>query len=301
MKNYILMMRPRHWSKNIFVFAALLFGGKLIAPADEVFLAILSASAAFVCFSLASAAIYIFSDIIDRNKLTSPDNMISAGKVSLSASVLLAIVCTAVAMAGAFMLVNQLAVVLGAYIVLMGLYVILFRSTFILDVIIVAISFVLCAMAGAIVIGAFISKWLIICTFSLCLFLGFGKRRGQLATLTVEQLAVSKELKNYTVELLGHMLDITGALTIICFLLYSLDDRTVEFFGTSNLIYTMPFVLYGVFRFSWLIQKGHYADPLELLFADRPFQVAIGGWLFCSIFIIYAGRIDIDSSGILAY
>ena len=118
----------------------------------------------------------------------------------------------------------------------------------ILDCVIISIGFCLRAVAGAIVVGVFISPWLIICTFALCLFLGFGKRRSEVEQLGKNGESFRKTLAGYTPELLAHMFDVTGGLAIVCFVLYAMDDRTKALFGTNNLVYTTPLVLYCVFR-----------------------------------------------------
>jgi len=298
-------MRPSHWSKNAFVFAALIFGRKLAGPIDDVLLTIASAAGAFLCFSLAASAVYIFNDIIDieADKLH-PEKCkrpITAGTVSVGASGVLSILCAAAALIGSFMLVREFAIIIFAYIGLMILYSLLLKRMIILDCIVISVGFCLRAVAGAIVVGVFISPWLIICTFALCLFLGFGKRRSEIAQLREDSESFRATLADYTPELLAHMLDVTSGLAIVCFLLYSMDDQTLRLFGTNNLVYTTPLVMYCIFRFSALIQKGTYSDPVQLILKDRPFQAGLVLWgLFC-IVIIYAGKLGINLGAIWAY
>jgi hypothetical protein len=151
------------------------------------------------------------------------------------------------------------------------------------------------------VVGVFISPWLIICTFALCLFLGFGKRRSELEVLAENSESFRRTLGGYTPELLGHMLNVSSVLAIICFLIYSMDERTVAFFGTKALVFTVPLVLYCIFRFSLLVQKGLYSGPVEIILHDLPFQTGLVLWVLSCIFMVYAGKFGFDLFGVLAY
>ncbi len=305
MKDYFLIMRPSHWSKNVFVFVGLVFGGKLIGPIDEVALAVGSAVGGFLCFSLASSAVYMFNDIIDRKADSlHPEKRkrpIAAGSISAGSAVVMSVLCAVAAIICSFMLVNELAIVIVVYIGLMILYSLLLKRMMILDCVVISVGFCLRAVAGAIVVGVFISPWLIICTFALCLFLGFGKRRSEIAQLGEDGESFRITLAGYTPELLAHMLDVTSGLAIVCFLLYAMDDRTLRVFGTNNLVYTTPLVLYCVFRFSALIQKGKYSGPVQFILRDRPFQLGLALWVLSCIGIIYANKLGISLSAIWAY
>ena len=300
MKSYLLILRPSHWSKNFFVFAGLVFGGKLFGPFDEVLLSIGSAVGAFFCFCLAASAIYIFNDIIDRRtdglhpeKCKRP---IAAGSVGINSAVVVSALCAAGAIIGSFVLARSFASVILAYIVLMILYSLLLKKMMILDCVVISIGFCLRAIAGAIVVGVFISPWLIICTFALCLFLAFSKRRGEIILLRENSESFRRTLAGYTPELLAHMLDVTSGLAVVCFLLYAMDDRTLRIFGTNNLVYTTPLVLYCIFRFSLLIKQGSFTDPLQLMYKDLPFQIGLVLWFILCIGIIYADKLGFGST-----
>ena len=298
-------MRPSHWSKNIFVFAALVFGKDLLGSLDEVLLAVGSAVGGFFCFSLAASAIYIFNDIIDRetDRLHPEKSQrpIAAGAVTVPFAAVMSVLCAVVAIVGSFMLAHSFAIVILTYIVLMILYSLLFKQMMILDCVVISVGFCLRAVAGAVVVGVFISPWLIICTFALCLFLGFGKRRSEIAQLREDSESFRKTLGGYTPELLAHMLDVTSGLAIVCFLLYAMDDRTLRVFGTNNLVYTTPLVLYCIFRFSTLIQKGKFSGPVQLILRDQPFQIGFMLWVLFCIGIIYANKLGISLAAIWAY
>jgi len=301
---YLEIMRPAHWSKNLFIFAAIVFGRRLFGPANQVILDVLSVLAGFFCFSMASAAVYIFNDIIDRQtdrlhpeKAKRP---LAAGTVTVFSASILALFCAAVAVICSLLLVRAFAVLILCYIVLTVVYSLLLKRVMILDVITISIGFVLRAMAGAVIVGVLISPWLIICTFMLCLFIGFGKRRSEIALLDQNSQAFRATLAGYTPELLSHMLDVTSGLAIASFLLYSMDERTIHSLGSNNLFYTTPFVLFCIFRFSLLIQKGKYTGPVRILLHDLPFQIGLVLWGLACIAIVYADKLGIGF-GILAY
>lgn len=299
---FLQIMRPLHWTKNVFVFAALVFGKKLIGPIDEVFPAVGGAVGGFFCFSLAASAIYIFNDIIDResDKLHPEKSQrpIAAGAVTVGSAAVLSVLCAVAAIVCSYLLVNRLAIVILIYIGLMVLYSLLLKRMMILDCVTISIGFCLRAIAGAVVVGVFISQWLIICTFALCLFLAFSKRRSEIALLRENSESFRKTLAGYTPELLAHMLDVTSGLAIVCFLLYAMDERTLDIFGTNDLVYTTPIVLYCVFRFSALIQKGKYSNPVQLILRDRPFQIGLLLWVLACIGIIYADKLGISFGSI---
>ena len=284
------IMRPQHWTKNVFVFAALIFGQKIAAP-----LAVGRAVGGFICFCFAASAIYIFNDIIDRKTdILHPEKRkrpIAAGFVSIGSAAAVSAICAAAAIIGSFALAQSFASAILAYIVLMILYSLFFKRMMIMDCVVISIGFCLRAIAGAIVVGVFISPWLIICTFALCLFLAFSKRRGEIILLGENSDSFRQTLAGYTPELLAHMLDVTSGLAVVCFLLYAMDDRTLRIFGTNNLVYTTPLVLYCIFRFSLLIQQGSFSDPLQIVYKDSPFQIGLALWVLSCIGIIYADKL----------
>jgi 4-hydroxybenzoate polyprenyltransferase len=284
-------LRPVHWVKNVFVFAALVFSRRLAGPWTESWPAVGLALGAFVCFCLASSAIYILNDVLDRKtdrvhpqRRTRP---IAAGRVTVSAALALAAGCAVLALAGSLLLSAPLVAIILAYMLLMVFYSMGLKHVMILDCAIIALGFCLRAVAGAVVINVFISPWLVICTFALTLFLAFSKRRGEIAQLQADSEAFRKTLGEYTPELLAHMLDVSSVLAVVCFLLYAMDFRTRELFGSNNLVYTTPVVLYCIFRFSALTQKGLYGDPVKLIVADRPFQIGLALWAVLCVGIIY--------------
>jgi 4-hydroxybenzoate polyprenyltransferase len=293
---FLQVMRPLHWTKNMFVFAALIFGHKLNEP-----LAVGRAIGGFFCFCLAASAVYILNDIIDRHRdRLHPEKCkrpIASGRLKINSAVIFSALCAAVAIIASFMLSPTFAVVILIYIVLMVLYSILLRRIMILDCVVIAIGFCLRAVAGAVVVEVFISQWLIICTFALCLFLAFGKRRSEIALLQEDSELFRNTLSGYTTELLAHMIDVTSGLAVVCFLIYAMDDRTLQTFGNNHLVYTTPLVLYCIFRFSSLIQTGKYPGPVQLILTDLPFQIGFVAWVIASVVIVYADKLGIFFGG----
>ena len=277
------------------MFAALIFGQKIAAP-----LAVGRAVGGFICFCLAASAIYIFNDIIDRKTdMLHPEKRkrpIASGSVSTGSAAVVSVLCAAAAIIGSIVLARNFAIVILAYIVLMIFYSLLFKRMMILDCVVISIGFCLRAIAGAVIVGVFISPWLIICTFALCLFLAFSKRRGEIILLGENSESFRQTLAGYTPELLAHMLDVTSGLAVVCFLLYAMDDRTLRIFGTNNLVYTTPLVLFCIFRFSLLIQQGSFSDPLQIVYKDSPFQISLVLWVLSCIAIIYADKLGFGST-----
>ncbi len=293
---FLQIMRPLHWIKNMFVFAALVFGQKL-----NVASAVGRAIGGFVCFCLAASAVYILNDIIDRQRdRLHPEKCkrpIAAGSVTIGSALVIAALCAAVAIIGSFMLSPAFAIIILMYIGLMILYSLLLRRMMILDCVVISTGFCLRAVGGAVVVEVFISPWLVICTFALCLFLAFGKRRSEIALLNEDSESFRITLSGYTPELLAHMLDVTSGLAVVCFLLYAMDAKTVDRFGSGNLVYTTPLVLYCIFRFSAMIQEGKYSDPVKFILNDLPFQVGFVLWVIGCFIIIYADKLGIGFGG----
>ena len=294
---FFQIMRPLHWTKNMFVFAALVFGHKLNVP-----LALGRAIGGFACFCLAASAVYILNDIIDRQRdRLHPEKCkrpIASGTVAVDSAVVVAVLCAALAITAAFLLGRIFASIILMYIILMVLYSLLLRRIMILDCVVIATGFCLRAVAGAVVVEVFISQWLIICTFALCLFMAFGKRRSEIVLLQGNGESFRNTLSGYTPELLAHMIDVTSGLAVVCFLLYAMDDRTLQTFGNNHLVYTTPLVLYCIFRFSSLIQTGKYLGPVQLIIHDLPFQIGFVVWVIASVVIVYADKLGINFSGI---
>ena len=286
MKRYLILMRPLEWIKNVFLFAALIFGHKLSDPVS-----IGRAIAGFICFSLASSSIYIFNDILDcqADKLhpAKSKRPIAARTVSTTKAAILSIVCTAIAVAGSLILAQKFTLIIVSYIGMMIFYSLFFKKIMILDCIIISVGFCLRAIAGAVLVNVYASPWLLVCTFALCMFMAFGKRKSEIAKLGQNGESFRATLGGYTPELLSHMINVSSGIAFTCFLLYSMDTRTINLFGSNHLVYTTPLVLYCIFRYSALLQNGKYSDPTQIILKDISLQIAFFLWILSCIIIIY--------------
>ena len=287
----IRLVRPGHWIKNLIVLFPVVFAMRT----DEV-AAWRAAGLAAVAFCLAASAIYIFNDICDRtaDRLhpRKKDRPLAAGQISAAEAVVEALCLMAGGIVVALCVNNLLPVVVILYVLLQFAYTLLLKHKVIVDVICIALGFVLRAVAGAIAIGAEVSSWLFVCTFTLCLFLGFCKRCNEMATLSEPRKASGhrKALARYSSELLTHLITLSAGVAVMAFLLYASNNRTVENFGTNYLMYTLPIVVYGITRFAMLSLKGCYTDPTDLFLHDKPFQLTVVVWFAAVVAVIRWGR-----------
>ncbi len=288
------ILRPRHWPKNVFVLAGVVFSQKLFGPGSQAMLAAGKALGALICFCLVSSAVYICNDLVDRKAdrlhARKSQRPIASGRVTQKQALRLMVFCLSGSLIGSYLIEPFLTLWALAYFGLMLFYSMSLKRVMILDCIVIAVGFCLRAVAGAVAVDVAISSWLVICTFALCLFLGFGKRRSEIEQLTGDAQAYRQTLAGYTPELLAHMMNVTSGLAIVCFLLYATNAETEPKPWTEHpLAYTMPLVLFCIFRFSAMIQKGTHAGPVQVFWADRPFQVGLILWVAACLVILYYG------------
>ena len=293
-RDMIKLARPAHWIKNVFVLMPLVFGMQLAKPD-----AWIKAIIATVAFCLASSFAYIINDIkdaeSDRLHPRKKDRPIAAGRITVKTGLIEAFVLLVLSAGIAYSVSVPLLVMVGAYVLLQVCYSELFKRKVLLDVICIAIGFVLRAVAGAVAIDVEISPWLFVCMFTLCMFLGFCKRYNEVVTLGDVTAAANHRatLLQYTPDLLTHLITISAGIAVVGFLLYSLNERTVEHFGTDYFVYTLPVVVYAIFRFAMLSMKGIYSDPTDIILHDRAFQATVVLWLALAMTIIsYGPRIQ---------
>ena len=280
-------MRPRQWTKNFFVFAAIIFGHRVLDPA-----AIRNTLAAFCLFCLLSGSVYILNDVADAEKdrehpikRTRP---VAAGRLPKSVGLLAALLIAAGTVALSFTITPAFAAIAIAYLALNLLYSLALKHVVILDVLLVAIFFVLRAAAGAAAISVEISPWLLICTILLALFIALSKRRHELVLLEENASAHRSSLLEYTPYLLDQMIAVATASTLMAYCLYTVDERTIREFGTNHLMYTIPCVIFGIFRYLYLIhQKGEGGNPDRIILSDRPFFVNLLVWTGIVAVVIY--------------
>ncbi len=298
---YLRLLRPAQWIKNLFVFAGVVFGRRLTGP-DALSAALLSV-VGFVCLSLISSVVYIINDIHDREEdrlhPRKRNRPIAAGQITIASAAGLATALLVVGMAVSWAIDRGFGLVVTLYFLLQIGYTFGFKHAVILDVVAIGLGFVLRAVSGAELVDVAISPWLVLCTFTLCLFMGFSKRRCELNALAANQAGNAHDhrrtLALYTPDLLNHMTTLTAGIAIVSFMLYCVDDRTIsEFgggalgrFGSQCLLYTLPIVVYAVFRFAVLVEHGQVDGPTDVVTRDRPFQIAIALWAVAAVGIVY--------------
>jgi 4-hydroxybenzoate polyprenyltransferase len=277
-------MRPRQWTKNAFLFAALVFDGKLFHLVD-----FMRTLAGFGLFCLISSAIYIFNDLLDvesdRQHPVKKNRPIASGKLPVSVAVAAGSVLVVFTLAAGYALAWQFALTLFVYFILMLAYSKWLKRILILDVLILAAGFVLRVHAGTtlIVVERF-SPWLYVLMTLLALYLGFGKRRAELALLAEEASTHRRVFDGYTVPLLDQFITIVSGTTIVAYSLYTFFRPAAP----ESLMLTIPFVVYAIFRYLYLVQvKKIGGEPEEILLSDHPLQISILLWGLAILTVFY--------------
>jgi 4-hydroxybenzoate polyprenyltransferase len=285
--NLLLSLRPNQWTKNLFVFGALVFAQKLNDPH-----AVLRATAAFVVFCALSGAVYLVNDVLDREqdqrhplKAMRP---IASGAVDPKTALVIALALAASALVAASRFGLPFFATACAYLGLLWAYSAYLKHFVILDVLTIAAGFTLRAVAGGAAISVPVSHWLLVCTSLLALFLALSKRRHELVLLAEEAPDHRPSLDQYTPYLLDQMIAVVTASTLIAYAFYTISPETTEKFGTDLLSLTIPFPLYGIFRYLYLVHRRDLGgSPAELLLNDRPLLVCVALWAFAVVLIIY--------------
>jgi 4-hydroxybenzoate polyprenyltransferase len=285
--NLIISLRPDQWTKNLIVFAALIFAVKLLDPA-----ALALASAAFLIFCVLSGCVYLMNDVSDREadrrhplKRWRP---IASGALGAGTALAWAVGLSTVALAAAYALRPLFALTAAAYLALFVLYTRTFKHVVILDVMSIAIGFVLRAVAGGLVIGVPVSDWLLVCTILLALFLGLAKRRHEITMLADGASGHRRILEEYDPYLLDQMIAIVAAATLVVYIIYCASPETAERFGTRLLVLTTPFPIYGIFRYLYLVHRKHGGgSPSDMLLRDRPLLGCVALWGIAVVLLIY--------------
>jgi 4-hydroxybenzoate polyprenyltransferase len=289
---YISGLRPRQWIKNLIVLAPLIFSRNLFHPD----MALLSFVALGI-FCLLSGAIYIFNDLVDyqqdRAHPVKRSRPIASGRITRKGALAFGMVIAVAGLSAAAWLDRSFFWVCLAYTGLMVAYSAGLKHMVVLDVLIISIGFVLRAMAGVEVLkdadpGVVMSPWLLVCTLFLALFLGFSKRRNELDLLAHKAGLHRKSLEDYSKEFLDAMIAVVTASTVIAYAIYTIWPGTVEKFNTRNLIYTIPFVVFGLFRYMYLvIMKNEGGSPSEILVSDAPLVIDIVLWVCVAGLVLY--------------
>ena len=287
LKHILLSMRPEQWIKNFFVFTALLFSKNLLNPSKDI-----EAIIGFVIFCMVTGCAYMVNDLVDleKDKLhpVKSRRPLASGKLKKeTAAKIIVLVCLASLFFAFYMNILFGFIVLAYFLLNIG-YSIYLKNIVIIDVVSIAAGFVLRVLGGAVIISVVASQWLILCTILLSLFLGFSKRRHELILLEDSATSHRRVLEHYSPYFLDQMIAVVTASTLICYALYTMSGDTVEKLGTSKLIYTIPFVLYGIFRYLYLVhQKEEGGSPTEIMFTDKPMIINICLWVISSVVFIY--------------
>jgi len=284
---YLTILRPYQWVKNVLVFSGLIFSTSLFKRD------VLSVSlAAFVIFCLASSSIYILNDLrdfkLDKLHPLKMNRPIASGKVSKISAIIIMLILLPAAVLSSYFLDKDFFLIIIAYIGLNIAYSFGLKNVVILDAFIVAIGFLLRAFAGCVVIKVDVTPWLFICTLSLALIVSFGKRRNELNILKNYAKDHRETLQYYNIQLLDIILTICSATAIGTYSLYTMADETVLRFGNQRLIITSPFVMYGIFRYLFLIYtQNEGGDPTKFLIKDIPTIINGILWILSVGCIIY--------------
>jgi 4-hydroxybenzoate polyprenyltransferase len=284
----LISLRPQQWTKNLIVFGGLLFGRRLF---DGV--AVLQASAAFAVFCALSGVVYLTNDVADRERDRlhpfKKHRPIASGAVPPGIALATAVALGAAALGVSFWVRFEFGLIAAAYIVLQTVYSSWLKHVVIIDVLTIALGFVLRAVAGAVAIAVPISHWLLICTILLALFLALSKRRHELLLLAEGATNHRRILQEYSPYLLDQMIGVVTASTLMAYIFYTISPETTQKFGTPLLGLTIPFPIYGIFRYLYLVhQKEGGGNPSELLLNDRPLLVCVALWGIAVAAIIYA-------------
>lgn len=287
LQSLVKLARPGHWIKNSVVLAALFFAG-VANDKTSVLLAIAAAG----IFCLLSSAIYTLNDIIDREldkkhplKKTRP---IASGEITVGPAIIFFVILSALGFAGALIIGHNLVFICTLFFILNLLYSFRLKHIVILDVMTIAIGFVLRAYAGAAAIDVPASKWMLINTLFLALFLGFGKRRHELVSLEEKATDHRKILEKYSPYLLDQLIGVVTSTVVVVYTLYTLSTEVSEKLGTEYLYFTVPFVVYGIFRYLYLIHKeDEGGSPTQVLISDKPLLINVILWVVTVILILY--------------
>jgi 4-hydroxybenzoate polyprenyltransferase len=281
-------LRPEQWTKNLFVFAGVLFGGHLLDA-----LAMARAIAAFALFCALSGVVYIFNDLADRAadqrhplKRRRP---IASGRLSPTTAAITATVLGLGSLVAAVLLSPMFAVLGATYVAVLVLYSVVLKHLVIIDALTIAAGFVLRAAAGAVAVSVPISHWLLVCTTLLALFLVLSKRRHELTLLADGAMTHRPILEEYSPYLLDQMIAVVTASTLVAYSVYATSAETAERLRTTRLGLTIPFVLYGIFRYLYLVHhKRAGGSPADLLLTDRPLLACVGLWALSVALILYS-------------
>jgi len=283
----IASFRPKQWTKNLLVFAGLVFSRNLFNLTD-----LLRSLAGFVAFCLLSGAVYVVNDLADiENDRLHPRKRfrpIASGRLKPGAAKAAALVATLLALVGSWLLDWRFSAVCLAYLVMQLAYSFKLKHLVVLDVMTVAAGFALRAFAGTVLVHVTLSSWLFVCTILVALFVALAKRRHELLFLANGGTSHRAVLEMYSEPLLDQMMAVATSATVIAYSLYTIAPETVAKFGTHNLMLTVPFVLYGIYRYLYLVYRKEMGGAPELaLLGDLPLALAVLLWMAGVVAVLY--------------
>jgi 4-hydroxybenzoate polyprenyltransferase len=291
-------VRPNQWTKNLLVFAGLIFSEQHLLLQPH---AVARATLAFAVFCALSGVVYLVNDIrdreADRRHPIKSRRPIASGDLSVTTAAGFAVALGAAALAASSLLSPTFTLVAATYVLLNAVYSMSLKHVVILDVLTIAMGFVLRAWGGAVAVNVYFSHWLLLLTLLLALFLGLSKRRAELVALADDASGHRRSLAEYSPYLLDQMIGVVTASTLLAYAFYTIDPETVRKFGTDRLLWTVPFPLYGIFRYLYLVhQREGGGNPSEMLLTDRPLLICVALWGVAVVTILYGPGILASTS-----
>lgn len=286
-KSIIQLMRPRQWVKNGIVLTGLVFSGNAL-DLNNVYLAL----AATGLFCLLSSTVYLINDFFDaeadRRHPMKAKRPIASEQISVFVALTMALILGIISLAGSFVLGKSFFAIAASYLILNFLYTVWLKKIVIIDVMSIGAGFVLRAIAGAVVINVVFSGWLLVTSFLLALFLAFGKRRYELMLLEDGGKDHRPILEQYSSHFLDQLIGVVTPALLVCYLIYVISPEVKLKLGTEYLYSTTPFVIYGIFRYLYLIYlENQGGSPTRILLTDRPILITVILWLIMVLLLLY--------------
>ena len=289
LRDVFQLLRPMQWSKNTVLFAALIFAKHLFVVSD-----LITVTLGFLAFCGLASGAYVMNDLRDcerdREHPLKSLRPLPSGRVRRGTAMALSVTLVLAGMLAAIALRPAFGLLAGVYFVLQVAYTFWLKEVVILDVMSIAAGFVIRAVAGGVLIVVPVSPWLIICTFLLALFLGFSKRRHELILLEARATNHRASLKEYSPYFLDQMIAVVTASTVVAYAIYTASPEVRDKLGTDKLYLTIPFVLFGIFRYLYLVhQREEGGNPTQLLLRDQPLLIDVLLWITTATLLLYWG------------